>query len=49
MDFLRAELARDLYGLTVSVGYYDTNIGKPNCGGSDNCDARVMVGVTKKL
>ena len=42
-------LARDLYGLTVSVGYYDTNIGKSNCGGSDNCDARIMVGVTKKL
>jgi uncharacterized protein (TIGR02001 family) len=35
-----------LYGFSVNVGYYQTNISKDRCGGSNNCGATVMAGLS---
>ncbi|MFT8245800.1 TorF family putative porin [Roseomonas sp. BN140053] len=37
-------LSRDFFGFLVTVGYFDTNVSKRECGGGQKiCDARAMV------
>jgi uncharacterized protein (TIGR02001 family) len=42
-------VSRDLFGFTFAVGYYDTDISKRECAGSNICSARAFASVTRKF
>jgi uncharacterized protein (TIGR02001 family) len=42
-------VSRDLLGFTFAVGYYDTDITKRECAGSNICSARALASVSRKF
>jgi uncharacterized protein (TIGR02001 family) len=41
--------SREVFGFTFSVGYYDTDISRRECGGSNICSARALASVSRKF
>lgn len=42
-------VSRELYGFTLAVGYYDTDISKRECAGSNICSGRALASVSRKF
>lgn len=42
-------VSREVWGFTFSVGYYDTDISKSECAGSNICSARALASVSRKF
>jgi uncharacterized protein (TIGR02001 family) len=42
-------ISREFYGFNFSVGYYDTDISKSECAGSNICSARALASVSRKF
>jgi uncharacterized protein (TIGR02001 family) len=42
-------VSREFYGFTVAVGYYDTDISKRECAGSNICSGRALASVSRKF
>jgi uncharacterized protein (TIGR02001 family) len=42
-------VSREFYGFTLAVGYYDTDISKRECAGSNICSARALASISRKF
>lgn len=42
-------VSREIYGFTLAVGYYDTDISKRECGGSNICSPRALASISRKF
>jgi uncharacterized protein (TIGR02001 family) len=42
-------VSREVFGFVFAVGYYDTDISKRECGGSNICSARAFASVSRKF
>lgn len=42
-------VSREVFGFTFAVGYYDTDISKRECAGSNICSARALASVSRKF